>query len=86
MSHRAALSQWARLPSPIVATQRPDTCWHATVLDGPHEALHVSAFWQAAVHSTPPETSVHARFWFAQCSVHCGAPPHSCVHDAPVGQ
>jgi len=85
MSHSAAFSQWAVLPSPTVAAQRPDTYWQAIKLSRPHVAVHVSAFWQAAVHRSPP-ASVHTLFWLAQCRAHPGAPPHSCVHDAPAGQ
>jgi hypothetical protein len=62
MSHSAAPSQCARLPSPTEATQRPETCWHAMVLPSPQMAPQVSAFWQAAMHSGPPAASVQVRF------------------------
>jgi hypothetical protein len=29
---------------------------------------------------------VQTLFWLAQWRAHPAAPPHSCVHDAPVGQ
>lgn len=84
-SHIAAPSQCALLPSPTVATQLFATYWHAMVLLAPHVAAQLSAFWQAAVHPSPP-VSVHARLWFAQKSEQLTPPPHACAHDAPSGQ
>ena len=43
-SQSAAASQCTRLPGPTLATQLPETCWHATVLPCPQVARHDSAF------------------------------------------
>jgi len=83
MSQRAAPSQCTRLASPTVAVQLPFTYWHATVLALPQVALQVWAFWQDALHPSPP-CRVHDGFPFAQKRAHDG-PEQVWLQEAPAG-
>ncbi len=73
MSHDAAPSQCARLPSPTVATQLFLTYWHAIVALRPQVASHDWAFWQDAAQASPPRR-VKEALPFAQNRAHPESP------------